>query len=629
MATPRLFQDLRTALACLYSLSPGAAATHVDSAKAHDFLLHLQTRNVRRKLYSIQQSGRDQQKKRTKDETSNKLADEVQGSTWLACLALLTCAQADYAERLFAAQTLMHRLRRVKLSDAIDLEVEDPNQFLDSTTLNVNLVPLTTDYAQWMHQLHPVLASLVTQFLTEHPISKASDEEQVKGELAMLTLAAITYLTAVHAREDAHIQPLLDTLGSSLAAISLRLHFTPRSVMNPEQKATPTSAPLVTMMVHSLSAAVTADSNNTTTVTTQQQSAALFTCTCSCLGAIPEALLSSGGGAMGRISIDPRCTQAAHEELRQPSTGIYLLWEALRHYNMEDALRIRANVLGTCEKWAKCLPLPQDFVDYTVPLAGQLLSSSAHHSSAHPSMTNTALSYLIAIFESGSWTSKYILTFSLGLSSDQTSQPSNKKRQSSRSKRRQQERLDTSATDNLRAQAEAECRHRGEMACRTTRLVWEGLSAAVQTSLAQSVNIGGGEGPVGCLCACANACLPHWLRHSSSSEDATLAVSIMELFQEICSHSNRAVRVLAYEPLYTLNTTLLEATRLRYQQTPPQPPTEMETVVANHLYQVRQTHFPFLRVACRDVALYTHTCAFISLVFNATGNIVRLSASLL
>jgi len=580
MATPRLFQDLRAALACLYSLSSNTANS-IKSFEAHDFLIHLQSRNVRRKLYSIQQSDRDQRNKNKVEDYTTKLAEEVEGSTWLACLCLLCCAQADSAERLFAAQTLMHRLRRAKLSEAIDLEVEDPNKYL-SPQIKVNLQLVATDYAQWMHQVHPLLGSLVQQFLTNHSITDATDEEQLKGELAMLTLVAITYLTASHSAQDTNMQPLIYTLGNSLAATALRLRFTPQSVMSPDNnsKATPTSAPLVTMIVQSLSAAVAADSINNNNTTT-----AFFSCCCSCLGAIPEALLSSGGGAMGRISIDPRCIQAAHEELRQPATGVYLLWEALRNNNMDDEFVI-SHLLVTCQKWAKCLPLPQDFVEYTVPLAGKLLISSS--SSFHPGRP-AALSYLIAIYESGAWTSEYILTFSLGLSSEQLSstQPANKKRQSSRSKRRQQERIDTTATDDLRAQAEAECRHRGEMACLATRLLWEGLAALVRQSLAQSVDISG-EGPLGCLCACANACLPHWLRHSSSSscEDAALAVSIMEVFQDICSHPDRAVRALSYEALYTLNTTLLETTRTRYQQSPPQPPSEMETTVGNHLYQV-------------------------------------------
>ena len=583
MATPRLFQDLRMALKCLYSLSSNERTSHLDSQKAHDFLLHIQTRNVRRKLHSIQQSDRDQRNKsknQSQEDVSkpSQLADEVEGSTWLACLAVLCCDNADSAERLFAAQTLMHRLRRSKLLESIDLEMEDPNRYL-SSDLKVNLQLLATDYVHWMNHFHPKLGSLVQQYLTEHAINDDTNEEQLKGELTILTLAAITYVTASHAQHDGHhVQPLICTLGNSLATTALRLRYTPQSVSMQSDninvsKATPFSVPIVTMILRSLLTAMAALDPN------KENSAALFQCQCLCLGVIPEALLSSGGGAMGRISIDPRCIQAVHEELRQPSTGVYLWFEALRNCNLNDI--VSSNLLDTCQKWAKSLPLPQDFIDHTVPLAGQLLISPCS-----PQSKAAALAYLCAIFEVGAWTADYILTHSLGLSSEQLSpQPINKKKQSSRSKRRQKERIDSTATDDTRDSAIAECRHRGEMSCRTARLIWEGLAVNVRHALTQSVDFGG-EGPVGCLTACANACLPHWLRYpSSSSEDAALAVELCEMVQEIASHSDRNVRVLSYEPIFTLSSALTEKALARYSHVPPQQLTELESIVANHLFQ--------------------------------------------
>lgn len=596
MATPRLFQDLRMALKCLYSLSSDERTSHLDSQKAHDFLLHIQARNVRRKLHSIQQSDRDQRNKnknQSQEDVSkpSQLADEVEGSTWLACLAVLCCDYADSAERLFAAQTLMHRLRRAKLSEAIDLEMEDPNRYL-SSDLNVNLHLLATDYLHWMNHFHPKLGMLVQQYLTEHVINVDTHEEQLKGELTILTLAAVTYLIASHATQDGHhVHPVVCTLGNSLATTALRLRYTPQSVsiqsIN-DNKATSFSVPIVTMILHSLMAAVNVFDPN------KENASALFQCQCLCVGVIPEALLSSGGGAMGRISIDPRCIQAVHEELRQPSTGVYLWFEALRDCNLNDI--VRSNLLDTCQSWAKSLPLPQDFIDHTVPLAGQLLVTPCT-----PQSRASALAYICAIFEVGAWTADFILTHSLGLSSEQLSpQPINKKKQSSRSKRRQKERIDSTATDDSRSQALAESRHRGDMACRTTHLIWDGLAANARHALTHSVDTGGG-GPVGCLTACANACLPHWLRYSSSSsEEAALAVSIMELVQEVASHSDRNVRVLAYEPIFAANSTLLEVARARYSHVPPQQLTELESTVANHLFQCTMR----LATSCEYPAAY-------------------------
>jgi hypothetical protein len=543
----------------------------------------MQSRNVRRKLHSLRQSDRDQQKKCEKSSIEPQpkqaqLSDERQGSTWLACLALLCSPDAVSAERLFAAQTMMHRLRRTTLSEAIDLEMEEPSTLLTSS-LDVNLPQLAADYLQWMRHFHPLLASLVHTFLTDPRFGDEVDEDQLKGEISMLTLAAITYLTACSGQSDQNIEPLIYTLGSSLAAIALRLRFTPRSIMT-ETKATTASAPLVTMVVHSLSTVAAADSTDNSVTQT-----AVYSCLCSCLSAIPDTLLTTAGGALGRFSIDPHCVQAAHEELRQPSTGVHLLWEALCRAVPSDnpPMSLRAKLLITCQKWAKWLPLPHDFVEHTVPLACQHLSSSNTTPAAH----KAALSFLIIIYESGAWTAPYILSFSLGLSSDQLAVTSaNKKRQSSRSKRRQNEKLESTATEALRVQAEAECLHRGETACLITKLVWEGLAVAARQELEHysGTNMDGGEGPVGCLCACANVCLPHWLKHPSPQEAyQPLAKAIMDTFQEVCSNGDRTVKALSYEPICTLNTALLASARDRVSTQ--QPPTDMELTVADHLFQ--------------------------------------------
>jgi hypothetical protein len=581
MAFPRLFDDLRTALACLYSLSHDAARK-MDSREAHDFLLYMQSRNVRRKLHSLRQSDRDQQKSCEKSSSEPQpkqaqLSDERQGSTWLSCLALLCSSDADSAERLFAAQTMMHRLRRTKLSEAIDLEMEEPSTLL-TPSLDVNLPQLAAEYVQWMRHFHPLLESLVQHFLTDPRFGDEVDEDQLKGEISMLTLSAITYLTACSGHSDPNLEPLIYTLGSSLASIALRLRFTPRSIMT-QTKATAASAPLVTMVVRSLSTAAATDSTNN--IITQT---AIYSCLCSCLSAIPDTLLATAGGALGRFSVDPHCVQAAHEELRQPSTGVHLLWEALCHTmpSNDQPVSLQEKMLITCQKWAKWLPLPHDFVEHTVPLAGQHLSSP----NTNPAAQKAALSYLIVIYESGAWTAPYILSFSLGLSSDQLAvAAANKKRQSSRSKRRQKEKLESTATDTLRVKAEVECHHRGETACRTTRLVWERLAAAARQALEHhsGPNVEGGEGPVGCLCACANVCLPHWLKNPSLQEAfQPLAQAIMDAFQEVCSNGDRTVRALSYEPLYTLNTALMASARDRVSTQ--QPPTDTEVNVADHLF---------------------------------------------
>jgi hypothetical protein len=75
---------------------------------------------------------------------------------------------------------------------------------------------------------------------------------------------------------------------------------------------------------------------------------------------------------------------------------------------------------------------------------------------------------LVAIFEGGTWTPDQIMAKSLGLSPEQQmNQQANKKRQTSKSKKRQKELLGTHTNDAMVEQANAECHHRGAMACHT------------------------------------------------------------------------------------------------------------------------------------------------------------------
>lgn len=111
---PRIFQDLRLALSVLYSLPPPSPASRQSvrpsSEQAHEFLLQFQCRNVRRKISSAAKS-KNQVENNHDAQPPLDAADF--GSSWLACLALLSSLvssnqnhpQASYAEALFAAQT--------------------------------------------------------------------------------------------------------------------------------------------------------------------------------------------------------------------------------------------------------------------------------------------------------------------------------------------------------------------------------------------------------------------------------------------------------------------------------------------------------------------------------------------
>jgi hypothetical protein len=100
--TPRLYSYLRLALGALYSLNHHQLQHSLSLHEAHDFLINIQSRNVRRKLESLQQRQLD---------TNSLHQEQIDdwGSSWLACLAVLLNPDSHPTERLFCAQTLFCR----------------------------------------------------------------------------------------------------------------------------------------------------------------------------------------------------------------------------------------------------------------------------------------------------------------------------------------------------------------------------------------------------------------------------------------------------------------------------------------------------------------------------------------
>ena len=128
---PILLNKLRTALSRLYSLNY-VTTNSSNQHEAHEYLIEFQSRNVRRIVTSMHQRQRDSQSDLC---TRLEPDDETNGSSFYAALPLLLfTAPSHKTERLFCAQTIMHRLRRMKTSEAIDLEIEH----YDSVQMNVN-----------------------------------------------------------------------------------------------------------------------------------------------------------------------------------------------------------------------------------------------------------------------------------------------------------------------------------------------------------------------------------------------------------------------------------------------------------------------------------------------------------
>ena len=120
---PKLLPNLRVALSNLYGLDNGNQP-RPHSIEAHSYLIRFQSRNCRRKILSLQQRERDsvaQEKtnESVQDKILGSLGDDY-GSTFFTCVAILSRPHLfNETERLFCAQTLLSRIRRMPTYQAV------------------------------------------------------------------------------------------------------------------------------------------------------------------------------------------------------------------------------------------------------------------------------------------------------------------------------------------------------------------------------------------------------------------------------------------------------------------------------------------------------------------------------
>lgn len=127
---PLLLSKLRIALSCLHD---GSNSNGNDCVKeAHDFLLNFRSSNIRRAVSSKLRSRKDRSVNANINNNSGDIQeddeivnDNVVGSVFHACISLLLANDVSYRERIFAAQTLNHRCRSLKITEALDIEAED------------------------------------------------------------------------------------------------------------------------------------------------------------------------------------------------------------------------------------------------------------------------------------------------------------------------------------------------------------------------------------------------------------------------------------------------------------------------------------------------------------------------
>ena len=622
---PILLNKLRTALSHLYSLNN--VTNSGNQHEAHTYLIEFQSRNIRRKANSLYQRKRDSLNSLNDLSVKLEADDETNGSSFYASLPfLLFTAPSHNTERLFCAQTILHRLRRMKTSEAIDLEIEH----FDSARMNVNVLTelLQTNpdsqqntfqywiefvkfHGEQLSSFHINLLGKVFQNYFKHSMNvDASNnsmmsmlpsdvEEKVKGEIALLILATVSYLnvyehtirTAISGQEDgSHITPLLDTLSSAMAVVALRLRYTSASVAS---DCAASETPIVTIVATAFqSVAEVASSQSfrellpgvlndeTVNQTVQQQNQnlhkrALSRCLCVALASIPDSMLGGPGGARGRLSVDPKCITAANSELRAEGTGIGLLKEAIAYLiqttgssdNSQGTEFMQRQILRSSEKWSKFVPLNLDFVQYTL---SNTMSGVGNGATAFTAFDKAFCSYLVRIFEGACMSVDQVMASAAGMTAESSRaghQPGRQK-QSSKARKRQKERMDDALNggDAKRREAEKEAHLRGSVACHAAMWTWEHIFALLVANLnameADLQDVVDGEGPVGCICTCVSACLPHFVKHGKISEDESQSVMLVrilaEALQKICSNDNRSVRALAYEHIAVVHKALVD-----------------------------------------------------------------------
>ena len=577
-----LVSDLRIALSILYSLPPPPSHQQLHdrhqptSAQAHEYLLKFQSRNLRRKINSQSKPQNPHQQEPQQQQDSADI-----GSTWLACLGVISSLlrsgnddpnKACYAEALFAAQTIVHRLRRVKLSEAIDVEFESSDQILRIPPPD-QILDL---YRTWVIQTYEETASsyssptflCLSQLIRKyHPLvdpqqSAIELEERIKGEISMLILAAILdALTKTYQQQHqddvvfTQIKPLLITLASAMATIAARMRYVPSQLPSPA----PHTQSVVNMILGSLSMVQSQQDNQ------HQQPEVLHRIHFICLAAVPDAILQhgGGGGAYGWFSLEGRCYTAVTSELKTESLNH--VWEALQELIVVPAVS-SVLILQMLEAWAKHVPLPNEFISHSIPMvlnAWQKLKSSP--SAASSAEAKAAMGYWIAIMEGGALKVEQILSASL-IQSKESSQQPNKKKQSSRSKKREKQVLEERTTDNLLAAAENEVKRRGQIACAMAHSTWTVFEELLHHELnmiaaadSEQEEVEGG-GPIGAVACCATACLPYMVREVFEREENTanidLFVSISRGIQQVCSSPSQLVRGFAAESLFNLHEVL-------------------------------------------------------------------------
>ena len=610
---PLLLSSLRATLACLYGLPTAATnsspqGTPSQQQEANSFLIAFQSRNIRRRIESVIRSQKslvtrcqessygqyeeidearaEEQEDDNDDEDQQPIgrnsarSKDIHGSTWLACIVLLCCTpDAHPSERLFAAQTLLHRTRRFDIEDAVDVEF-DP-AIIDSTEQQHSVDPIFMMYSrphhsytalfQWTRHFYPPLCQIMFPNGPNDQYSHA----QWKAEVAILCMSGVVSLTAYHTSIHENTHSLLTTLGGAISLTAVRMKYTPKSVhMAPDSVRD--FPPLVSMVTSSIRTASTEVQPYLNTVPSSIDQdlyqAVLISSICASLAELPDALLGSVGGARGKLSLDPKCIYAAAAEIRHPATGVDLLLETFAGIPLNSA-HLHASMLSAVQKWACFVPLTVSFVEKIMPLVLLHLNCDEENMTLME-CTKTAYALLIAVFEGACLTEEQVIALSVGLSksnsnSSNSQSPTGCKTRGKAKKRREQK-LNSLATQESSSAAAQECLQRKEVACQVAFHTLSHLKIAVSKSLAEAAAdpdaMIDGEASIATVCAAASAVLPHLVTMCAKrmSNDliyqhvVEIFTSILDTLYSVCASPNKNVRRLAHDSIIALHSALIE-----------------------------------------------------------------------
>lgn len=437
---------------------------------------------------------------------------------------------------------------------------------------------LLTLYTAILSSYHPVLGHSMNLYVGgidsfASTRKTQSDEERLKGDVSLIIVACLM-LIQNHDATKSQVSnslmpchdPIISTLSAAMALFAFRLRCT--LVYSSTQNIVDDSKyNVVNVVVEIL---------DHTRTYFDFHPANFAVCVCSSLAAIPDAIFGSPGGARGRLSIDPKYVRRCYRELNDKRQGVDLVKRifygltSLSHSwigSKELSFKVDHHMLIVCERWAKFLTLPLEFLEMIIPLVERYFDPAS--SDSDPAMKRVVFSFFIRLYEGACMEAEEIHSMYLGLSSEQldSSDQDGRKRPGSKSKRRLKERAESASSQDsgeyLHTQAEREALDRGEVACRTSVLIWSLIFKSVDSQLGCLNNLDAidGEGEIGCLIACISACVPHIIEYSCEMKYPQLLQNLIWSIGKVCCSSSRYVRTLSLEIIERIHSALVTRTQ--------------------------------------------------------------------